>query len=84
MPISRPETSKERVLALEPRAMLDWSEILKSQKLPCMFVRAGAQGPAISGICESPAEAWSQALAILEGRFKRMYEKPARKRTGAR
>lgn len=64
-------TPKRLLLLAEPRAKLDYYEILRRASQPCWFIRVGMQGPALSPISISPRAAWSSALAALHASFPR-------------
>jgi hypothetical protein len=57
----KPVTPKQIVKSAEPKAMLDYYELLRGADKPCWFIRKGIQGHALSDICASPKAAWKNA-----------------------
>src|ERR1700738_3592289 len=58
-------TNKQQVLSAEPKATLDFYELLRKQGRPCWFIRHGLQSNAYTFICKSPRAAWKAAADSL-------------------
>jgi hypothetical protein len=65
-------TNKQTVIHAEPKAILDYYELLRGQGKPCWFIRCGPQGRLLSAICASPKAAWKDAADALRARRERL------------
>lgn len=54
-------TPKQTIKRAEPKALLDYSEVLRAAGKPCWFIRHGWQGGYYTGLCASPRAAWKAA-----------------------
>jgi hypothetical protein len=57
-------TPKQTIKIVDPKATLDYYELLRGQGLPCWFIRHGLQGPHLSFVASSPRAAWKNALDL--------------------
>jgi hypothetical protein len=54
-------TPKQIILTADPKARLDFYELLRGEGKPCWFIRSDWQGAQRSKICASPRAAWRDA-----------------------
>jgi hypothetical protein len=58
-------TNRQAVLAVEETARLDFYESMRGADKPCWFIRRAFQGAPLSGICDSPRNAWRDAAEAV-------------------
>lgn len=64
-------TPKQTVLTAEPKATLDYYELLRGLEEPCWFIRLGIQGRPLSDIMPTPRAAWKNAADSLIASFRK-------------